>query len=164
MIQEILREGLITPSHSPFSSLVLLVQKKMSLGTFMPIIEPSMPLLSRTTSLFQQWMNYWMSSVGPLIFRRLISNQVIIKFVQHQKILIKRFFRTFEGHYELLVMPFGLIKAPATFQATMNDLLRSFLRQFVLVFYDDILIYSKTLTNHLTEILKLLQEHKFYAK
>jgi hypothetical protein len=79
----------------------------------------------------------------------------------------KTAFRTHDGLYDFLVMLFGLTNAPTTFQAIMNEVLRPFLRKFVLVFFDDILIFSNNWAEHLRHIriiLTALREHQLFLK
>ena len=79
----------------------------------------------------------------------------------------KTAFKTHHGHYQFRVMPFGLTNAPATFQCIMNEVLEPFLGKFVMVFLDDILIYSPSLDTHLShldQVFAKLREHKLYMK
>lgn len=79
----------------------------------------------------------------------------------------KTAFRTRYGHYEFLVMSFGLTNAPATFMDLMNRVFKSYLDQFIIIFIYDILVYSKTdeeHEGHLRIALQVLRDHKLYAK
>src|SRR5437660_11731790 len=80
----------------------------------------------------------------------------------------KTAFRTRYGHYEYLVMPFGLCNAPATFQAYINNALRDYLDEFCIAYMDDTLVYTKGSheehVEHVRKVLQRLQEHELYVK
>lgn len=76
-------------------------------------------------------------------------------------------FRTHSGQYEYLLMPFGLTNAPSNFQRFMNSIFHEYLRKFILVFFDDILFYSRNMGEHVQHMritFKLLIQHQLYAK
>lgn len=79
----------------------------------------------------------------------------------------KTAFRTHQGNFEFLVMPFGLTNAPSTFQSTMSDTFIEELRKSVLIFFDDILVYSRSWSDHLQhlrQVLLKLRRHQLFAK
>jgi hypothetical protein len=166
-LKEMMDKGYIRPSVSPWGVPVLFMKNKD--GTFRLCIDyrklnkvtiKNKYPLPKIDDLFDQLGG---ASIFSKIDLRSGYHQVRIKGEDIHKIA----FRTRYGHYEFVVVPFGLTNAPVTFMCLMNNVLNKFLDKFVLVFIDDILIYSKNIKEHeehLRILLQVLREHQLYAK
>ncbi|GJW44573.1 putative nucleotidyltransferase, ribonuclease H [Tanacetum coccineum] len=166
-LKELFDKGFIIPSSSPWGSLVLFVKKKD--GSFRMCIDyrelnkltvKNRYPLPRIDDLFDQLQGL---SVYSKIDLRSGYHQLRVR----EEDISKTDFRTRYGHYEFQVMPFGLTNAPAVFMDLMNRVCKPYLDKFVIVFIDDILIYSKNKQEHeehLKLILELLKKEELYAK
>ncbi|GJW26304.1 putative reverse transcriptase domain-containing protein [Tanacetum coccineum] len=166
-LQELADQGFIRPSTSPWGAPVLFVKKKD--GSFRMCIDyrelnkltvKNRYPLPMIDDLFDQLQG---SSTYSKIDLRSGYHQLRVR----DEDIPKTAFRTRYGHYEFQVMPFGLTNAPAVFMDLMNRVCKPYLDKFVIVFIDDILIYSRNKeehANHLRIILELLKKEKLYAK
>ncbi|KAJ0916254.1 putative nucleotidyltransferase, Ribonuclease H [Helianthus annuus] len=166
-LDELLAKGFIRPSSSPWGAPVLFVKKKDGLMRLCidyrelnkVTIKNRYPL-PRIDDLFDQLQ-------GASYFSKIDLRSGYHQLRVRDEDVHKTAFRTRYGHYEFPVMPFGLTNAPAAFMDLMNRVCKPYLDKFVIVFIDDILIYSKNQADHekhLRCILELLQREKLYAK
>jgi hypothetical protein len=166
-LQELLDKGFIRPSVSPWGASVLFMKKKD--GTIRLCIDyrelhrvsiKNKYPLPRIDDLFDQLKE---DSIFSKIDLRSGYHQLKVREEDVQKTAI----RTRYCHYEFMVMPFGLTNAPSVFMDLMNQVFHKYLDQFVVVFIDDILVYSTNHhehVEHLKKVLDILMEKKLFAK
>ncbi|KAJ9544424.1 hypothetical protein OSB04_024131 [Centaurea solstitialis] len=166
-LEELLEKGFIRPSSSPWGAPILLVKKKD--GSMRMCIDyhelnklrvKNRYPLPKIHDLFDLLQGVaWFSKIDL----RLGYHQLKVG----EEDVHKTAFRTRYGYYEFVVMPFGLTNAPAVFMDLMNRVCRPLLDRSIIVFFDDILIYSKTKEDHveyLREALEILRREQLYAK
>ncbi|KAL4387927.1 hypothetical protein GQ457_09G018130 [Hibiscus cannabinus] len=166
-LQELLDRGFIRPSTSSWGAPVLFVKKKdeslrmcIDYRQLNKMTVKNKYPLPRIDDLFDQLK-------GATVFSKIDLRSGYYQLKVREQDVLKTAFRTRYGHYEFLVMPFGLTNAPAAFMDLMNRVFHEYLDQFVVVFIDDILGYSRTEEDHdrhLHLVLQTLLENQLYAK
>ncbi|CAH1422254.1 unnamed protein product [Lactuca virosa] len=166
-LSELLSKGFIRPSFSPWGAPVLFVKKKD--GSFRMCIDyrelnkltiKNRYPLPRIDDLFDQLQ-------GANYYSKIDLRSGYHQLKVREEDIPKTAFRTRYGHYEFVVMPFGLTNAPTAFMDLINRVCRPFLDNFVIVFIDDILVYSRSEeehSRHLRQSLETLRAEKLYAK
>ncbi|BBN68138.1 hypothetical protein Prudu_296S000100 [Prunus dulcis] len=158
-LQELVDKGFIRPSFSPWGASVLFVKKKD--GTMRLCVD------YRQLNKVTVRNKYPLPIEGCKVFSKIDLRSGYHQLWIKEEDVPKTAFRTRYGHYEFLVMPFGLTNAPAAYMDLMNRVFRRYLDRFVIVFIDDILVYSKSRKahmKHLELVLKTLRRKKLFAK
>ena len=166
-VAELIEQGFIRPSTSPYNAPVLFVKKKD--GSLRLCVDYRLLNDETVKDRFPlPLIDEIFDTVGSAkIFSKLDLMSGFYQIRVAGEDIPKTAFSTASGHYEWTVMPFGLTNAPATFQRFMNQILQPYLGKFALVYIDDIIIYSNTIEEHrehIKEVLSLLRENHMRAK
>ena len=166
-LEELLSKGFVRPSISPWGAPVLFVKKKdgslrlcIDYRQLNRVTIRNQYPLPRIDELFDQLQ-------GSRVYSKIDLRSGYHQLRVQESDVPKTAFRTRYGHYEFLVMPFGLTIAPAAFIDLMNRVFQPYLDRFVIVFIDDILVYSGSSEEHLEHlkiVLQTLRERQLYAK